>query len=954
MKQTTTITNRLKTGLNLPAHSILSMKHIFVTITAFLLFTSALQAQYQTVRSIDQADLSYFQNNDEENGNDEPIAPPVPTLSAVVGDGQVTLYWDDVAESHYDPFFEELLLFETVTFDPNDPTQTPIIVPNFANPNNFQGYKVYKSTDPEFLSALRITDNQGNPQELAAEVIYDLQNDIRGYHPTSKNGQRYWLGNDNGLQRTWTDTQVTNGRVYYYAVVSFTFGDALPEFPLPFADDDDDFIPPFANEIYTHRPLESPLQIEVQDDGVVITGLNVVKVTPRATAAGYIPPQNPIVDRVSGSAGGVVDVEIIDPNALRGGNQYSITFEDTVIPGGTGRPDLPATKNFSMRNLTTGELIFDRIEDFRGVPLPIREGLQLTLENAGDTVQVNTELSEWVTDQISPIHPFEFGIATRFPQLADYRVEFFDEAVRTSQQYSIEVGGQTINMPPEEVNFIVYNETSGEEIDFAFFANPLVPRDFRKIQFLNTDVGYASGGAGIIQRSDDGGETWLVQETGTNVRLNGMHFTDVDNGWAVGRDGTVITTSNGGDIWEAQTTPTESRLLDVYFLNNNTGWAAGEGGRAIRTTDGGNTWEISPTGVTRRLNSLHFSNANDGWIVGFPVALRTTDGGQSWEEVTIGPLRNFTSVYFTDDSNGWILANTGGITEIYRTQDGGDNWDMFPVEFDGSGVDMSDIKMVDNLNGYIAGNNGTMGRTTDGGETWTRIETGTQNTLFSVSPISSNQFWAAGNNSVILSSDDSGASVDRVPTTRRFRAFIDESGNTRSDEIYFLEDFAGNTNTDTWKVSMLASGPESAIGTTVDPAGGDELILITVKPFTSADEFRFTIEAENQPSLSDEIDKDVLKDIRVVPNPYLTTHIAETTADRQLHFTNLPSQCTIRIFTVSGRLVQTLNVNNSIDNDRYIWDMRTKDDRDLAYGVYIYHVTAPGIGEKTGKFAVIK
>jgi len=53
-------------------------------------------------------------------------------------------------------------------------------------------------------------------------------------------------------------------------------------------------------------------------------------------------------------------------------------------------------------------------------------------------------------------------------------------------------------------------------------------------------------------------------------------------------------------------------------------------------------------------------------------------------------------------------------------------------------------------------------------------------------------------------------------------------------------------------------------------------------------------------------------------------------------------------------LVQTLDVNNPFDQDRYIWDLKTKDGRDLAYGVYIYHVTAPGVGEKTGRFAVIK
>jgi hypothetical protein len=36
------------------------------------------------------------------------------------------------------------------------------------------------------------------------------------------------------------------------------------------------------------------------------------------------------------------------------------------------------------------------------------------------------------------------------------------------------------------------------------------------------------------------------------------------------------------------------------------------------------------------------------------------------------------------------------------------------------------------------------------------------------------------------------------------------------------------------------------------------------------------------------------------------------------------------------------------------WDMRTKESLDVAYGVYIYHLDAPGIGEKVGKFAIVK
>jgi hypothetical protein len=37
-----------------------------------------------------------------------------------------------------------------------------------------------------------------------------------------------------------------------------------------------------------------------------------------------------------------------------------------------------------------------------------------------------------------------------------------------------------------------------------------------------------------------------------------------------------------------------------------------------------------------------------------------------------------------------------------------------------------------------------------------------------------------------------------------------------------------------------------------------------------------------------------------------------------------------------------------------IWDMLSRDQLDISYGVYIFHVDAGELGQKVGKFAVIK
>jgi len=45
---------------------------------------------------------------------------------------------------------------------------------------------------------------------------------------------------------------------------------------------------------------------------------------------------------------------------------------------------------------------------------------------------------------------------------------------------------------------------------------------------------------------------------------------------------------------------------------------------------------------------------------------------------------------------------------------------------------------------------------------------------------------------------------------------------------------------------------------------------------------------------------------------------------------------------------------SSISDGQESWDLVSKDGMDIAFGVYVYQIDAPGIGQKIGKFAVIK
>lgn len=94
-----------------------------------------------------------------------------------------------------------------------------------------------------------------------------------------------------------------------------------------------------------------------------------------------------------------------------------------------------------------------------------------------------------------------------------------------------------------------------------------------------------------------------------------------------------------------------------------------------------------------------------------------------------------------------------------------------------------------------------------------------------------------------------------------------------------------------------------------------------------------------------------LNKITIVPNPYYGFNSLETeTSGRFVTFRRLPKQVTIKIYTLNGDLIKTLEKN---DNDPTLrWDMTNVEDVPIASGIYICLIDAPGIGTKVLKAAV--
>lgn len=156
--------------------------------------------------------------------------------------------------------------------------------------------------------------------------------------------------------------------------------------------------------------------------------------------------------------------------------------------------------------------------------------------------------------------------------------------------------------------------------------------------------------------------------------------------------------------------------------------------------------------------------------------------------------------------------------------------------------------------------------------------------------------------------------------------------------------------------SVMFSAPSDTSIPVVYPTDGNIYEALTTKPFVAGDQYLFHTSAA---AFDAQKAKSALDGIYVVPNPYVSfSETEEPGADatkrgeQSLQFRNLPPQCTVRIYTLVGELVQTIQKDDTRNFAE--WDLLTYEGQRIAYGVYIYHVDAPGVGEKIGRFAVIK
>ncbi len=209
--------------------------------------------------------------------------PLMPTLVANPNDSKVYLSWDDKADKYTREAFAK-------------------------NINDFEGYKLYRSTDPYLGDPTIITDGFGSPTLKKTIYQCDIIDDREGFaNYGTINGIQYWLGDESGLRHSYIDNNVQNGRTYYYVLVAYDYG--LPD-----------------REI---GPTENTFILEVdENENIIRISQNVAVVKPHQFAAGYPNEGEAIVGEQMGAAKFVdLEIDLFDPNKIQNGHTYKLKLD---------------------------------------------------------------------------------------------------------------------------------------------------------------------------------------------------------------------------------------------------------------------------------------------------------------------------------------------------------------------------------------------------------------------------------------------------------------------------------------------------------------------------------------------------------------------------------------------------------------------------------------------------
>ncbi len=182
--------------------------------------------------------------------------------------------------------------------------------------------------------------------------------------------------------------------------------------------------------------------------------------------------------------------------------------------------------------------------------------------------------------------------------------------------------------------------------------------------------------------------------------------------------------------------------------------SVGERGIIALSDDDGRTWRQVPAPTSVSLTSVAFANGRDGWVAGHAgIVLHTTDGGEHWTR----QLDGTTAAALTARDVAPVRTKLGPALRKLAGE----------LVADGADAPLLAVHCFDARRVMLAGANGLLLQTGDGGTTWTSLVSRTDNVTgrnYYAIAARERDIYVAGEGGLLLRSRDDARSFERVAT----------------------------------------------------------------------------------------------------------------------------------------------------------------------------------------------
>jgi photosystem II stability/assembly factor-like uncharacterized protein len=250
-------------------------------------------------------------------------------------------------------------------------------------------------------------------------------------------------------------------------------------------------------------------------------------------------------------------------------------------------------------------------------------------------------------------------------------------------------------------------------------AEPYIGGDFHSLVVNPATGGLYAGGHAGVARTDDGGKTWVQVESLDGADAMGWAFTD--EAILVGGHPGIFVSTDGGTNFEQRNEGLPATDIHGLGTDGTIVYAASPQVGILATGDKGETWEVRTDQAGHSfMGRILVDPENRKRLIAPDMrggAAESTDGGRTW--APLGGVAGTMWVSWEESDTDHLIVTGMGMAS--ESIDGGKSWTELKVPSGVSVVEMDPDDPETLYAGVLEGETAVVWRSSDGGESWTRI-----------------------------------------------------------------------------------------------------------------------------------------------------------------------------------------------------------------------------------------